>query len=221
MRWFFKKYKLTFSFAVLCGLLLSSHSAVAQKDTIEGEVTAYLNIHPKEEISCDGYASLYYKKNFYQVRYNYEDSKTFSFYYGRPIIYDKAFYLEFIPTMGVSVGNFTGISPSFQVYSEIGRFEFFSSSQYSVCVTKPANSFFFNWTEALVKYKNILKLGASCQVTSMYNAPHTEKADRTPVEIDAAVVAGVQYKRFYLCGYFYNFWKDTRYYTVGLTYNLK
>jgi hypothetical protein len=193
----------------------------AQKDTIEGEVSAYLNIHPKEEISCEGYASLYYKKNFYQVRYNYEDDKTFSFYYGRPVIYNKAFYFEFVPTIGVSVGNFTGVSPSFQVYSEVGKFEFFSSNQYSVCLTKPSNSFFFSWSEALFKYKNTLKVGASCQITSEYNSPQISTEERKPVQVDAALVTGVQYKRFYVCGYFYNFWKPTRYYTVGLTYNLR
>lgn len=210
-----------FCFLIFSAFLFSDISAWAQKDTLEGEVTAYLNIASKESVSADGYASLYYKKNFYQVRYNYEDDKTFSFNWGRPIIYDKEFYLEFIPTIGASVGNFTGVSPGFQAYSEIGKFEVFTTSQYSYNLLHPKESFFFNWTEALFKIKNTVKLGASCQVLSTYNAPHISEAEKNPLQLDAAFVAGLQYKRFYLSTYFYNFWNSTRFYTVGITYNLK
>lgn len=210
----------------ICSLLLVSVAGIAQKNTdLDGEVTAYVNIRSAKDIDGLGVVSMYNKKTFCQLRYNYEDSRTFSFYWGRPFVKEnKKYYVQVVPTIGLSAGNFMGVSPSIQVYAEINQFEIYSSSQTSICITDLNRSFFFNWTEALYTYKNILKVGAALQYTQQYPAlqRNSELPQAAPVRtMDVGPVVGVQYWRFYASGYLFNLWNDERHYAVSLTYNFK
>ena len=207
-------------------MLMASVHAMAQKETpLDGEVTTYVSIHSRKDISGLGVASLYNKKTFCQLRYNYEDTRTFSFYWGKPITKEgKKYFIQFVPTLGLSAGNFMGVSPSMQLYAEVNSFEIYSSSQTSICVTDLNRSFFFNWTEALYKYKNILKVGAALQYTKQYPALQRNKElpqATAQQQLDIGPVVGVQYWRFYLSGYLFNMWTDQRHYAVSLTYNFK
>ena len=153
-------------------LLFVTMQAMAQNNTdLEGEVSTYVNIRTPKDVGAMAVASIYNNKTFCQFRYNYEDTRTFSFYWGRPIVKEsKIYYVQLVPTLGLSAGNFMGLSPSVQLYAEMGNFEIYSSSQTSICLTDVNRSFFFTWTEAQYNYKNIIKAGMALQYLKQYPA---------------------------------------------------
>ena len=198
---------------------LNSFGLKAQKDfNVNGEATTYMSIHSRKEISGLGYGSIYYKKNYWEARYNYEDAKTVSLFWGHPFYVSKKMELEIIPTLGLSAGNFIGGSSALQLNAENDRFEFYSLNQYSLCFTDVNRSFFFNWSEAIYKFKKVVKLGAALQYTESMPQKNWEETAESTHQVDVGPVIGFEYKKFYLCGYFFNFWQPERHYAIGLTY---
>ncbi len=205
---------------IAAGLCLCGSQASAQKQhNVNGEATTYISIHSPKDISGLGYASIYYKKNYWEARYNYGDTKTLSLFWGHPFYVSKKMEVEIIPTVGLSAGNFIGLSHALQLNAESERFEVYSLNQYSLCFTDARRSFFFNWTEVKYKFKKVVKLGAALQYTeSMPQKYATETAESTH-RVDVGPVIGFEYKKFYLCVYFFNFWQPERHYALGLTYS--
>ena len=208
-------------------LLFVTMQAMAQNNTdLEGEVSTYVNIRTPKDVGAMAVASIYNNKTFCQFRYNYEDTRTFSFYWGRPIVKEtKKYYVQLAPTLGLSAGNFMGLSPSVQLYAEMGNFEIYSSSQTSICLTDVNRSFFFTWTEAQYNYKNIIKAGMALQYLKQYPAMQRRNVElpAAPVQqqLDLGPVVSLQYWRFCASGYFFNLWSSQRHYAVSLAYNFK
>jgi len=203
-------------------LLLVSFQTMAQKNELHGDATTYVGFAPPKQFSGLGYASLYNTKNFWQVRYNYEDVNTLSFLWGKPLTKEnKNFSFQAVPTIGVSVGNFIGFSPALQMTAEAGHFEFYSSNQYSLCANKLDESFFFTWSEALYTVQEHIKVGAAFQYLKKCPVRNNNELAKAPQQIDFGPMVGVEYKKFYLSGYFFNLWSPQRHYAVSLTYNFK
>lgn len=205
---------------ITAGIWLCGMPATAQKKyNVDGEATTYMSMHSPKEIIGLGYASIYYKKNYWEARYNYEDTKTLSLLWGHPFYVSKKMELEIIPTVGLSAGNFSGLSHAVQINAESKRFELYLLNQYSFSFTDVNKSFFFNWSEVLYKFKEVVKLGAALQYTeSMPQKTGLETGESTH-QVDVGPVIGFQYKKYYLCGYFFNFWQPERHYAIGLTYS--
>lgn len=206
-------------FCALCLWLCTLPLSAQRPNIVDGEVTTYMSIHSVKEFSGLGYGSIYYKKNYWEARYNYEDTKTFSLLWGHPFCIAKKMEIEIIPTIGLSVGNFSGMNHALQLNAENLRFEVYSLNQFSFCFTDVNNSFFFNWTEVMYKFKKVVKLGAALQYTEVMPPKQMTETVPSTHQIDAGPVIGFQYKKFYLCGYFFNFWEADRHYALGLTYS--
>ena len=198
--------------------LFGLETAGQKKYNVDGEANTYFSIRSPKEISALTYASIYYKKNYWEARYNYEDVKTFSLFWGHPFYISKKMELEIVPTVGFSLGNFIGGSAALQLNAECNRFEVYSLNQYSLCFTDVKRSFFFNWTEAKYKFKKVVKLGAALQYTQSMPQKNSEEAKESTHQLDVGPVIGFEYKKFYLCGYFFNLWEQERNYAIGLTY---
>jgi len=213
------------SFGRLSAFLLSSILLCfalwgnAQKSQLHGDVTGYVGFASLKRIEALGYASIYNTKNHWQIRYNYEASNTVSFFWGRPLNKKaKKFEIEVVPSVGVSMGDFTGFSPALHIDAEIGKFEFYTSSQYSFCALKPDNSFFFSWSEVLYTVADRGRLGLALQYTK--DCPtKSDEIKQAPQQIDFGPVGGVEIKRFYLSAYLFNLWSAQRHYAFSLTYN--
>jgi hypothetical protein len=221
------KLTVALRYVLACVLLCTGLTGFGQKKIeIDGDATAYVTIHSRKEVGGLGIVSLYTQKNFCQLRYNYEDNRTFSFLWGRPLTKQtKKAYVQVVPTIGLSAGNFMGVSPGIQVYAEYKNMEFSNSSQTSICVTNLNRSFFFTWSEALYKVKNIWKVGLSVQYLKQYPTMVRNKelgiTSPPQQQLDLGMVTGVEYWRFYLCGYVFNAWDAHRHYAVSLTYNFR
>jgi hypothetical protein len=82
-----------------------------------------------------------------ELRYNYEDAKTLSFFAGKTISAGKAVQYSISPMVGFSTGIFTGISVATNIEAEWKNVYFSSQNQYSMATRGGYDNFLFSWSE--------------------------------------------------------------------------
>lgn len=85
------------------------------------------------------------RKNWYaELRYNYEDIRTISFFGGKTFKGEKFFEYSITPLVGFSAGTFTGISAGANIGAEWKNFYLSSQTQYCAGTKKDVPDFFFS-----------------------------------------------------------------------------
>lgn len=152
---------------------------------------------------------IYLKDYYFEARYNYEDLRTFSIYFGKSFYVDKKASIEFTPMVGGVVGNINGLSPGFNFALEYLRFSTESQTQYTFDLKYPGSSFFWDWTNFTFGLGKKLGVGGSVQVY-------------LPKEGENSITAGplVNYtiKNLLLEAYSYNFWEGHPLWAIGVQY---
>lgn len=149
--------------------------------------------------------------NWYaELRYNYEDAKTFSLYGGKTFEKDNArVTYEITPLIGFSTGRFTGISPAFNTYAEFKDFFFSSQTQYSIATKKNIESFFFSWSELGYNAGDYFYTGLAMQYTAQKNQN----------DFEPGFMAGFHWNdTVYIPFYVFSPFRSDRYFILGLTY---
>jgi hypothetical protein len=132
-----------------------------------------------------------------EVRYNYEEKRTFSFYVGRVYEREEAtFSYSIIPIFGGVVGRFKGGSGGLHIDMAYKNFYFLSQSQYTFSVKEETESFCFTWSELGYELSPWLHAGAAAQLT--YYPQTGEKI------LHPGLVVGFSYKRWTLPLYVFN-----------------
>lgn len=98
-----------------------------------------------------------------EARYNYDESNTFSILGGRSFHLDKNDYSSIVPMIGLSFGDFEGITIAGNFTYERGLFFFNSQNQYTFSTNSKDPHFFFNWSEIGFQPKNWIFGGLSFQ----------------------------------------------------------
>lgn len=201
-------------------LIFSGGLCSAQNGNTQGEATTYFSFKSAHEISGLGYATLYNQKNFWQLRYNYEEMNTLSFFWGRPFeAQKKSFYLQVVPSIGVSLGQFNGIHPAVMLFAGNEIIEFSSSNQFSVCLTHPDKSFFYSWTDAIYTHKGIAKLGSVVQFLNQYAVKKSGEQVKSRMQVDIGLVTGFEYRKIEALIYLFLFDNSNRHFALGVTYS--
>lgn len=143
-----------------------------------------------------------------ELRYNYEDLKTISFYGGKTFEGGSAFEYSFTPMVGYSIGNFTGLSLATNAEVEWKDFYLSTQSQFSLATKKGMSNFFFSWSEVGYNVFRSLFAGLAVQYTRQ------ERAN----DIQPGVVAGVNFKNFSMPVYMFSPFQKGRYMVLGLVY---
>jgi len=150
------------------------------------------------------------KQNWYaELRYNYEESQTLSFFAGKIFENDKKFSWKIIPMAGFSAGNFTGISIGFDAEASYNAFYISSQSQYSRAAKKANANFFFSWSELGFNISKHLYGGVAMQFTQ-------EVACRS---FEPGLVAGIEVKNFSFPVYVFNPLTQGCYVVIGINYS--
>jgi hypothetical protein len=154
------------------------------------------------------------KNNWYgELRYNYEDAQTLSFFGGKTLNGGKSLTWSFTPMAGYSTGKFTGVSAGINNDAEWKDFYFSAQSQYSVATKKDIANFFFNWSEAGYSFSDNFYSGIAMQYTRQQQKGYLEPG----------IVSGLCFRNFSLPFYVFNPLKSDCYFVLGLNYeyNLK
>lgn len=148
------------------------------------------------------------KKGYAECRYNYEEVNTFSVFGGKIMEGGKAFHYRFIPMLGISAGDFTGVSVATKTDFEWKRFFLSAEMQYSTSFHNKRSDFLFNWSELGYSVSDIFFCGVSMQYL------HADKSGN----FEPGLMAGVNYKKITLPLYVFSPFKGSRYFVLGVNY---
>ena len=152
------------------------------------------------------------KKGYYaELRYNYEDVKTVSFYSGKTFYTGKERQISIIPMIGISTGTFTGISAACKAEAEEGLFFFSTEFQYSKDLKNADGSFMFSWSEAGVSVFEVGFAGLAMQTTF-------QKGDSI---IEPGLVAGFSAGRVTVPLYLFNPFDKGKWFLLGINYEFQ
>jgi len=154
------------------------------------------------------------KKGLYtEMRYNYDDIHTFSFYGGKEMTGGKHLEYTVIPMIGFSVGDFESIAAATKM--EFGYHNLFMSAeiQYNHALKNEQTSFFFTWPEIGVDISDFFFAGIAAQYT----------IDGNISSFEPGIMAGINFKNLSIPFYMFNPFKSNNYLVIGLNYeyNLK
>lgn len=143
-----------------------------------------------------------------EFRYNYEETNTVSLFAGKVFEGGENVEFSFVPMLGYSSGNFSGVSFALNSDVEWKKLYFSSQSQFSVGTNKGINNFFFSWSEAGINFSKSFFAGTALQYT------YQQKRS----EIDPGLVAGVSIKNISIPVYVFKPFNPGNYFIVGLNY---
>ena len=107
-------------------------------------------------------------------RYNYEELKTFSFYFGKSFSRDGSIAWTVTPMAGFLVGNLKGLSAALNVNFEYSNIFLASQPQFVVAMDKVNQNFFYNWSELGYNVRKWLFAGVTIQQTITGSASEGE-----------------------------------------------
>ncbi|MDZ4808737.1 MAG: hypothetical protein SGI96_10750, partial [Bacteroidota bacterium] len=143
-----------------------------------------------------------------ELRYNYENIETVSFYGGKRFEGGKAFSFALTPMAGISFGRFSGVSLATNAEAEWKKFYLSSQTQYSMATKPGVDDFFFSWSEIGYNLTENIFGGAAIQ----YTLQQGEKIAET------GFVVGLSSKNLSIPVYVFSPFKMGRYFVVGLNY---
>jgi len=201
-----KRYKILLFFT---GTVLMQLKASAQWT---GEIEAYKYIGTGAEGSFQPLAHIRSPKNWYgEIRYNYEDARTISFYAGKTFEGGKLAEYSITPMAGYSAGVFTGFSLAVNTDAEWKRFYFSAQSQYSISTKTKEDSFLFSWSELGYTLTDHFFTGLSLQ--------YTRTICQTALE--PGFVTGLSFKNFEIPFYLFKPFRSALYFVLGVSYEFK
>lgn len=150
------------------------------------------------------------KKLHLEVRYNYEEKRTVSFYVGKCFSEDSEFSYSIVPIIGGVAGRFNGWSGGLNLDLEYKNFYLSSQSQYTFSADDEVNNFYFTWSELGYQPLNWFYGGVALQETVF---PQTNKYVTYP-----GFVIGFIYKKWTLPVYGFKTGENTQAFVCSIIF---
>jgi hypothetical protein len=149
------------------------------------------------------------KKGIYtEMRYNYDDLHTFSFYGGKTITGGNRIAYTITPMLGFSVGDFRSIAIASKMELSYRKLFVSAEIQYSHAFGNSQPSFFFTWPEAGIDFSEFFFAGLAAQYTIQREANYFEPG----------LLMGINFKNFSIPFYIFNPFCNNSYLVLGLNY---
>jgi hypothetical protein len=201
-------------FSIIICVIMAQHNTAAQWKAGIGQYS-YTSMPLAEAIVPVGYIQS--ANNWYaELRYNYEEAKTFSLYGGKTFSGGNNLEYTLTPMAGFSTGRFTGVSFAANAEAEWKNFFFSSQTQYSISVKKKdsivvkgnTGRFFFNWSELGYNISDLFFGGLSMQYTRQTGENNFEPG----------FLAGLNFKNLSFPCYVFSPFRPGRYFVLGVNY---
>lgn len=173
------------------------------------EIELYKYIGTGGESSFQPLGHIRSPNNWYgEIRYNYEDAQTVSFYAGKTFSGGKLAEYSITPMAGYSTGVFTGVSLGVNTDVEWKSFYFSAQSQYSMSSKTKEDNFLFSWSELGYSISDHFFTGISLQYTRTI----------CQTDLEPGIVTGLSFKNFEIPFYVFKPFRSSRYFVLGLSY---
>jgi hypothetical protein len=174
-----------------------------------GKAEAYKYIGTGVEGSLQPLVHIQTPGNWYgEMRYNYEEARTLSFYAGKTFAGGKSATYTITPIAGYSTGIFTGLSLAVNTDVEWKRFYFSAQSQYSISTETKDDNFLFSWSELGYSISDHFFTGFSLQYTRTTGQTYLEPG----------IVTGLSFNNVEIPIYLFKPFQPGRYVVLGLSY---
>ena len=162
--------------------------------TVDGYLVPHAEFYVSPTIAADhGWLHL-------EGRYNYEDQKTGSLWFGVNLNAGNTLALRVTPMIGGVFGNTTGVAPGCEISLSYKRLEFYSALEYVFDTKDRSGSFFYSWPQLTYSPREWLHFGIVAQRTKAY---------QTDLDVQRGVFGGVSYKKINFTTYVFNAgWTD-------------
>jgi hypothetical protein len=135
-----------------------------------------------------------------EARYNYEDRKTGSLWFGYNLSFGEKLVLDVTPMVGGVFGNTTGVAPGYLFTLSYKKISLYSEGEFVIDMKNSGSNFFYNWNELTYSPTDWLRAGLASQRTRAY---------QTPLDVQRGFFAGVTYKKVDFTTYVFNVgWTD-------------
>lgn len=150
-----------------------------------------------------------------EMRYNYEDDRTFSAYAGMTYYknFSKSSETEFSIYLGGMFGQFEGTSPGFEVWHKTKHLDLFFQNQLPF-KNRFKEGFYSNWSQFLYDTKRNFEFGASFQATQ----PLDKKIAKEYYDFGLELACQVPKANLEFTFYGFNFWNKRSFGLVGIEY---
>ncbi len=152
------------------------------------------------------------KNNWYaELRYNYEELRTMSFFAGKSITGGDGLQFSLTPLAGFSAGRFTGVSLAANAQVDWKKLYLSSQTQYSMATKKNIKNFFFSWTELGYNISQHFFSGLAAQFTRT----------KGQNDLQPGILTGLSFKDLSVPFYVFSPFQSGRYYIVGLNFEYR
>lgn len=157
---------------------------------------------------------IYYqtKNNWYtSFRYNYEETETFSFQFGKTFSKEGTVSYSLTPLAGMLAGKFQGLSIGTLAELEAGKFSFYTEPEYCIRFNNSAENFLYNWSELSIQPSKLFYTGIALQ---------TIQYKKEPLYLEPGILFGITLKNFEIPLYLFRAPGSSNYFVVGLHWSL-
>jgi len=162
----------------------------------------------KSNINYSYYNSFNYKNIYTSTRFGYDLPKVFLFNVGYIFRYEN---IKYIPTIGIIANKMTGISTGLDIHYSKNKINITSLNQFMIDC-KYDNSLVYNWTEFSYEIKTYFKPGMTIMPVYYFNSKSYT---------DVGVNVFTTINNIDIGVYCFNFWNESRYLYLSLSYTFK
>lgn len=185
--------------AILLSIPAFSHAQSINdslKNNWSGSAATYFYFIPGEKIPPTVTAFADTKSLHLEMRYNYEDKNSLSFFAGRNFEKQyKKLDITITPIAGMVVGHTNGIIPGLELNASYTFLNLYSENEYMLDFTGKENYFFYSWTELNATIFENVKAGLLAQSLRWYN---------TKFDIQRGLYAEYSFNSFTINVYYFN-----------------
>jgi hypothetical protein len=153
---------------------------------------------------------VYFESNndwYASFRYNYEESQTFSFQFGKTFSKEGTVSYSVTPLGGLLAGKMQGLSIGTLAEIEAGKFSFYTEPEYCMAFDNSSDNFFYNWTEFSIKPSKFFHTGLALQ---------TVKSKREAIYVEPGLMFAISAKNFEVPLYLFKTSGSSNYLVIGL-----
>lgn len=207
-----KSILLSFVLATTCTLSMAQESAPVQvtgleKKTWSADLAAW-NYLSGETFVPASWNMFYLEDNLFEVRYNFDQTKALSLYYGHRLTSDLGSVdFSFTPAVGVTMyDSLSNVGLTTHTVFQHERWKLYTINQHNLPTSPGASSITYHWIDFSYYLTDWLILGASDQY---YQVGDVEG------NFDLGPSLGFEAGSFYAKGYAWDVWSDEdRYYGI-------
>lgn len=192
-----------------CGIRTAAQDTAARAVRPEFAVSGFYYIIPAATNTASVIATADYKNWHGELRYNYEDVRTASFFAGKTFAFGRKLQVSLTPLIGIVAGQTNAVAPGLETQLEYSILDFYAESEYVFDFRGRESNFYYVWSELGVSPFKTLRAGITVQRTKLY---------KTRFDVQKGIFGSYGIKDFKPSVYYFNPGSAHHFFVFALEY---